>query len=58
MFFASVSCGSWSPLCKGDEDVLRSLVPYRKTEQHPERTLLFRQGDAADRLYLTLPAKG
>ena len=35
-----------------DEEVIRSLVPYMKSEQHPGGTLLFRQGDAADRLYL------
>lgn len=34
-----------------DDEVLRSLVPYMKSEQHPPGTL-FRQGDAADRLYL------
>lgn len=35
-----------------DEDVVRSLVPYMKTELHPRETVLFRQGDAADRLYV------
>jgi len=35
-----------------DEDVVRSLVPYMKTELHPKGTVLFRQGDSADRLYL------
>jgi hypothetical protein len=35
-----------------DEDVVRSLVPYMKTELHPQGTALFRQGDAADRLYM------
>lgn len=35
-----------------DDEVLRSLVPYMKSEQHPSGTLLFRQGDVADRLYL------
>jgi hypothetical protein len=35
-----------------DEDVLESLVPYMKTELHPKGTVLFRQGDPADRLYM------
>jgi CRP/FNR family transcriptional regulator, cyclic AMP receptor protein len=35
-----------------DEDVVRSLLPYMRTEVHPEGTVLFRQGDVADRLYL------
>ena len=35
-----------------DEDVLQSLIPYMKTEVHSQGTVLFRQGDSADRLYL------
>jgi CRP/FNR family cyclic AMP-dependent transcriptional regulator len=35
-----------------DEDVLKSLVPYMKTELHPKGTVLFRQGDPADRLFM------
>jgi hypothetical protein len=35
-----------------DEDVVRSLVPYMTTELYPKGTALFRQGDAADRLYM------
>jgi CRP/FNR family transcriptional regulator, cyclic AMP receptor protein len=35
-----------------DDDVVRSLVPYMKTEMHPKGTVLFRHGDPADRLYL------
>jgi CRP/FNR family transcriptional regulator, cyclic AMP receptor protein len=35
-----------------DEDVLRSLVPYMCGEEHPSGSVLFRQGDPADRLYL------
>lgn len=34
------------------EDVLRSLIPYMKTETHPKGTVLFRQGDPADRFYM------
>jgi hypothetical protein len=35
-----------------DEDVLQSLIPYMKTEVHPQGTVLFRQGDPADQLYM------
>jgi hypothetical protein len=35
-----------------DEDVLQSLIPYMKTEMHPQGTVLFRQGDPADQLYM------
>jgi CRP-like cAMP-binding protein len=35
-----------------DEEVVRSLLPYMRTEAHPAGTVLFRQGDVADRLYL------
>jgi CRP/FNR family transcriptional regulator, cyclic AMP receptor protein len=35
-----------------DDDVVRSLVPYMKTEMHSKGTVLFRHGDPADRLYL------
>ena len=35
-----------------DEDVLQSLIPYMKTELHPKGTVLFKQGDPADRLYM------
>ena len=35
-----------------DEDDLRSLVPYMNAEQRPSGSVLFRQGDPADRLYL------
>src|SRR5262249_61600877 len=35
-----------------DEDVLRALLPYMRSELHAEGTILFRQGDPADRLYL------
>jgi CRP/FNR family cyclic AMP-dependent transcriptional regulator len=35
-----------------DEDVLRSLVPYMKSEEHPSGSVLFKQGEPADRLYL------
>jgi CRP-like cAMP-binding protein len=35
-----------------DEDVLQSLIPYMKTEVHPRGTVLFRQGDPADQLYM------
>lgn len=35
-----------------DEDVLQSLIPYMKTELHPKGTVLFRQGDPAERLYM------
>ena len=35
-----------------DEDVLRSLVPYMKSERHSSGSVLFKQGDPADRLYL------
>jgi hypothetical protein len=35
-----------------DEDVLRSLVPYMNAQQHPSGSVLFKQGDPADRLYL------
>jgi hypothetical protein len=34
------------------EDVLKSLVPYMKTERHPQGTVLFRQGDPADRFFM------
>jgi hypothetical protein len=34
------------------EDVLQSLIPYMKTETHPTGTVLFRQGDPADRFYM------
>ena len=35
-----------------DEDVLRSLVPYMNAEQRPSGSVLFKQGEPADRLYL------
>jgi CRP-like cAMP-binding protein len=35
-----------------DEEVVRSLLPYMRTETRPAGTVLFRQGDPADRLYL------
>jgi CRP/FNR family cyclic AMP-dependent transcriptional regulator len=35
-----------------DDDVVHSLMPYMKTETHEKGTVLFRQGDPADRLYL------
>jgi CRP/FNR family transcriptional regulator, cyclic AMP receptor protein len=35
-----------------DEDVLQSLIPYMKTQAHPQGTVLFRQGDPADQLYM------
>jgi hypothetical protein len=35
-----------------DEDVLQSLIPYMQTEVHPRGTVLFRQGDPADQLYM------
>ncbi|HKZ19345.1 MAG TPA: cyclic nucleotide-binding domain-containing protein [Acidimicrobiia bacterium] len=34
------------------EDVLQSLIPYMKTETQPKGTVLFRQGDPADRFYM------
>src|SRR6188472_4388340 len=35
-----------------DEDVFRALLPYMRSESHPGGTVLFSQGDPADRLYL------
>jgi hypothetical protein len=35
-----------------DEDVLRALIPYMRSESHQDGTVLFSQGDPADRLYL------
>src|SRR5262245_9013969 len=35
-----------------DEDVIRSLVPYMNAEQRPSGSVLFEQGDPADRLYV------
>ena len=35
-----------------DDDVLRSLASYMKAEQRPPGSVLFKQGDPADRLYL------
>jgi hypothetical protein len=35
-----------------DEDVLQSLVPYMRTQEHPRGTVLFRQGDPADQLFM------
>jgi CRP/FNR family transcriptional regulator, cyclic AMP receptor protein len=35
-----------------DEDVLRSLVPYMSAEQRASGSVLFKQGEPADRLYL------
>ena len=35
-----------------DEDVLQSLIPYMKTQVHQGGTVLFRQGDPADQLYM------
>lgn len=35
-----------------DEDVLQSLIPYMKTQVHPRGTVLFRQGDPADQLFM------
>ena len=35
-----------------DDDVLQSLIPYMKTEMHARGTVLFRQGDPADQLYM------
>ena len=35
-----------------DEDVVRSLLPYMKTEVRRPGSVLFRQGDPADRLYI------
>ena len=35
-----------------DEVVLRSLVPYMNAEQRPAGSVLFTQGEPADRLYL------
>jgi CRP/FNR family transcriptional regulator, cyclic AMP receptor protein len=35
-----------------DDDVLHALLPYMRSELHPEGTVLFRHGDPADRLYL------
>jgi hypothetical protein len=35
-----------------DEDVLQSLVPYMRTQVHPPGTVLFRQGDPADQLFM------
>lgn len=35
-----------------DEDVLQALIPYMKTEVHQKGTVLFRQGDRADRLFM------
>jgi hypothetical protein len=35
-----------------DDDVLQSLIPYMQTEVYPSGTVLFRQGDPADRLYV------
>lgn len=35
-----------------DEEVLQSLIPYMKTEVHPQGTVLFRQGDPANQLYM------
>src|SRR5215471_9562136 len=35
-----------------DEEVLRALLPYMRSELQPGGTVLFRQGDPADRLYL------
>jgi CRP-like cAMP-binding protein len=35
-----------------DEEVVRSLLPYMKTEVHPDGAVLFERGDPADRLYV------
>jgi CRP/FNR family transcriptional regulator, cyclic AMP receptor protein len=35
-----------------DEDVFRALLPYMRSESHPDGTVLFSRGDPADRLYL------
>lgn len=35
-----------------DEDVFRALLPYMRSESHRGSTVLFSQGDPADRLYL------
>jgi len=35
-----------------DEEVVRSLLPYMRTEAHPAGTVLFRKADVADRLFL------
>ncbi|HKX76173.1 MAG TPA: cyclic nucleotide-binding domain-containing protein, partial [Acidimicrobiia bacterium] len=35
-----------------DADVLESLIPYMQTEVYPQGTVLFKQGDPADRLYM------
>ena len=35
-----------------DDEVLRALLPYMRTERRPAGAVLFRQGDPADRLYL------
>ena len=35
-----------------DEEVVRSLLPYMKTEVHAGGAVLFKRGDPADRLYV------
>jgi len=35
-----------------DEDVFRTLLAFMRSESHPNGTVLFSQGDPADRLYL------
>jgi CRP-like cAMP-binding protein len=35
-----------------DEEVVRSLLPYMKTEVHADGDVLFKRGDPADRLYV------
>jgi CRP/FNR family transcriptional regulator, cyclic AMP receptor protein len=35
-----------------DADTLEALVPYMKSEQHPEGDVLFKAGDPPDKLYL------
>lgn len=35
-----------------DDETIRSLVPYMQTERHGAGDVLFRKGDAADRLYI------
>lgn len=36
----------------GDGDLIAALLPFMRRETHPRGTVLFRRGDAAERLYL------
>ena len=35
-----------------DEDVFQALIPYMRSESHPDGAVLFSRGDPADHLYL------